>query len=259
MRSESIYKNYSAYINSALLACHASFDESGFRQKDLKFFIELFTNWMDSRFDGPGLEIKNTQVQRILEDLKKENLLKKTVKNQRPHYRFTPIGLLEIASRFVSVDLTKELEDFFFLYHFSKLYSEKLFNLVSKEKGFLPPSYEIELRHLLKTDNILERQKKQLALEIEKLEDRINEAFKMSEMGERLKRQHIPLDEIVKKVSSTYPYQLNSQRPMGMLFNTLSADVKLFELTTAPKYRAQTLWQPLLSHYKNYLGILETL
>ena len=121
MRSESIYKNYSAYINSALLACHASFDESGFRQKDLKFFIELFTNWMDSRFDGPGLEIKNPQVQRILEDLKKENLLKKTVKNQRPHYRFTPIGLLEIASRFVSVDLTKELEDFFFLYHFSKL------------------------------------------------------------------------------------------------------------------------------------------
>ncbi|WP_127716328.1 hypothetical protein [Halobacteriovorax sp. HLS] len=258
-RTDAFYDKHSLFINSALIACHANTQNSIFRQKDLKFFIELLSNWMETTLKGHCLEVQNTQIQRILESLKEEGLLKKNLIKNRPTYQFTSIGLLEIITRIVSDDSTHDLQNFYFLYHFVSLYRDKMNALIVGQKTTIPTSYSIEIKHLLNPHNLIERQTRKIELEVEKLIKRISEAEEMSNLSKSLIDKNIPIKEIIKKIETRYPYQLNNQRNMTELFKTLSPDVQLIELVDAPIYRAKTLWTPLLNHYNNYLNSLRDL
>ncbi|MDA8793179.1 hypothetical protein N9N67_08030 [Bacteriovoracaceae bacterium] len=257
-RADAIYERNGLFINAAMLAVHAN-TENGFYQKDVKFYIELLTNWMETSFEGFGLNIQNTQVQRILEMFVNEGLLKKNSKKKRPLYIFTPIGLLEMTTRLVEDRSLFHLQNFYFLYHIVSLYSQKMEELLLKQKGSLPKSYQLEIKHLLNPQNLVERQKMRVQKEIDKLEDRVEEAHKMGEVAKRMKREGKSLDQIINSVEDLYPYQLNNQKKMGELFKSLPPDVLYLELIEAPQYRATTLWEPLLLDYKQYLQRISNL
>ncbi|MCP4911601.1 MAG: hypothetical protein GY909_00670 [Oligoflexia bacterium] len=257
-RTDAVYHKNALFINAALLATHAN-SSDGFRQKDVKFYIELLTNWMETSFRGFGLDIQNTQVQRILKDLSAEGILKEELVNKRPRYHFTSVGLLEITTRLVSDDSLMDLHNFYFLYHVVSLYSGKMEELLVRQRDSLPKSYKIEIKHLLNPANLIDRQIQRVNKEIDKLESRIKDAYKMSEIAEGMIKKEKPLSEIVLKIESLYPYQLNNQKKMSELFNTLSSDVQYLEITEAPKLRAKTLWEPLLKDYQSYLSNIQQL
>lgn len=75
-------------------------------------------------------------------------------------------------------------------------------------------------------------------------------------MAENLFSQKMDINEIVLKIEQTYPYQLNYQKKMGILFKELTDDIKYLEIKTAPKLRAKTLWIPHKKFYQSYLDIL---
>lgn len=257
-RADAIYERNGLFINAAMLAVHAN-TENGFYQKDVKFYIELLTNWMETSFEDFGLNIQNTQVQRILDQFVQEGLLKREVSKNRPRYVFTPIGLLEMTTRLVEDRSLFHLQNFYFLYHIVSLYSQKMEELLLKQKGSLPKSYQMEIKHLLNPKNLLERQKMRVQKEIDKLEDRVREAHKMGETAKRMKEQGKSFDQIIHNLEDLYPYQLNNQKKMGELFKSLSPDVLYLELIEAPQYRATTLWEPLLKDFKQYLQRIEQL
>ena len=258
-RQDAIYDKYALFINSALLAVHNNHPGVGFRQKDVKFYLELLTNWMETVFKGCGLEVQNTQIQRLLDSMTSEGLLKKEAKKKFPLYSFTPIGLLEVITRLVSDDSLLDLQNFFFLYHVVSLYSNKMEDILLEQRSYLPKSYQLEIKHLLNPETLIERQKKRISIEIEKLSERIDEAYKMSELANTYIKKNLQLSEIIKKVESQYPYQLNNQKKMTELFKGLPPDVQLLEISKGPKQRAQLLWGPLLKNYQSYLSILNSL
>lgn len=247
------------YLYAGLLATFANIKSQGFRQKDVKFYIELLSNWMESTFKGPGIELQNTQIQRFLDQLCKEHVLKKSHSKTPPLYTMPPIGTLEIITRLVTLDLSKDLEDFIFLFHFIKLYSNKMEQLLLDGRDQLPKSYILEMKHLLNPENLLELQIQKINLEIEKLDERINDAQKMSELAKSLFKQNNNIDDVVQKMEELYPYQLNYQKKMGVLFKELSDDIKYLEMSSAPQLRAETLWGPLKQFYQSYRHILLSL
>ena len=251
-RTDALYDKHALFINSALLAAHAN-NKDGFRQKDVKFYIELLTNWMETSFKDFGLEVQNTQVQRILKTLNEEGVLKEGTENGRPVYWFTSVGLLEITTRLVSDDSLFDLHNFYFLFHMVMMYSSKMEEQLFSQRGSLPKSYQLEIKHLLNPKNLIERQTQRVNKEINKLRDRIDEAYKMSEVAEDMMKKEKPISEIILKIETMYPYQLNNQKKMSELFKSLSPDVQYIEITEAPKLRAKTLWEPLLREYVNYL------
>ena len=258
-RSDAFYDQHYLFINAALIASHANGESPEFRQKDIKFFIELLSNWMETSFKDHCLIIQNTQVQRLLDQLTTEGILKKNLKNKRPHYQFTSIGVLELINRLVSDKSLEDLENFFFLYHIVALYSDKMQGILLKRSSELPKSYIIEIQHLLNPANLVERQSRRITLEIKKLEIRIKEAKEITKISEKMLQADKGISEIVKKIESTFPYQLNNQRKMTDFFKTLSPDIQYIELTAAPTLRAETLWEPLLKYYQNYLHNLSKL
>ena len=258
-RQDAFYQQYALFIHAALIACHANQSNQGFRQKDFKIYVELLSNWMETSFQGAGIEVQNTQIQRLLDSLVAEGLLKKVVRKKIPFYFFTSIGLLEIVTRLVSYDSQFNLQNFFFLFHFVSLYSGKMENLLIGEKDFLPKSYQLEIKHLLNPKNLVDKQKQSLQLEMSKLKDRIDEAYKMTDLAQKYLKADLPLSQVIAKVEAKYPYQLNNQKRMSEMFRELSPDVQLIEISEAPKFRAETLWEPLLLNYLHYMKVLNTL
>ena len=254
-RLGNFYSQYSLYIHAALLATHTNHHD-GFRQKDLKFYIELLVNWVETSFHGPSLQINNNQIKRTLEDFIDEGLIKLVQKTDKPTYKLQNHGVLELAKRLVDIEYLERIQDFFFLYHFIYLYSSKLNSLVSEGSYKLPPNFQIELSHLFNPQTLLNRQKERIQLLIDKLEQRIHEAYEMSDLAMGYLNDGMPVDKIVQHIEKKYPYQLNNQRKMTELFKEISTDIKLIEITQAPKIRAKTLWEPLLKYYQDYLAQL---
>lgn len=259
MRNYAFYSQNALFVNAALIATHINAKEDGFRPKDLKFYIELLSNWIESKFDGYALELQNTQIQRLLNQLHSEGLLDKSQKQSKPTFKFKPIGLLEIISRMVHDDSLKEMEDFLFLYHVVSMYSDKMKTLILGDRNYLPSSYRIEIEHLLDVGNLIERKIAHLEVEIRRLETRINEAQKSSRMVEKLLAKGNKLEQIVEMMEKNYPYNLNNQKSMSKLFQTLSPDVQFIEMSSGAKLRADTLWVPLLNTYRAQLKLVKNL
>ena len=256
------YKEFKPFLYTSILAAHSSSSEQGFRQKDVKYFLEVFTNWIESLLPGPSINIQNTQISRFLEKLTEQEILRKENSSGVPIYHLTRIGLHEIVSSLVSTDIRPVaggLGTFLFLYHFVHVYSHKLESMLTSEMGKVSPTFQIELKHLLNSKTMLERQKEHVVKEIEKLEWRINEARKASKYASNLISQKVPLAEVVEKVQELYPYELNNQKTMVDLYEGIPDDLKKFELEVAPVKRANSIWVPLCNLYKSYLSELEKL
>lgn len=258
-RKETPYFRYQLYINAALIAAHANLEAEGIRQKDLRFYLELLSNWMETSFSQSGILLENTQIQRILDDLSEQGLMKREKKGRWPSYRFTSIGVLEIVTRLVGEDLSHDLEGFFFLYHCVSLYSQKIETMLFARSEDLPESYRLEIKHLLNAQTIIEKQRRSIELKIKKLQARINDALKMTDLAQKMVAKKRDLTDIAKVVEKNFPYQLNNQRKMQELFAELSPDIKRLELTEGPALRAETLWEPLLEHYHSYHNLLSNL
>ena len=64
---------------------------------------------------------------------------------------------------------------------------------------------------LAQPQNLLERQRQSIQFKIDKLQDRIKEAYLMAEMAEKYLKEGSLVD-VVRSVEEKYPYQLNNQK-----------------------------------------------
>lgn len=250
------HKAFKPFLYASVLAAHAGLQDKGFRQKDVKYYLEVFTNWIESLLPGTAVSIQNTQIQRFLDSLVEEEILKREDKAQVPTYHLSRLGLHEIVSSLVSTDIRPVaggLGTFLFLHHFVDLYSHQIEGLFTSGMGKVSPTFQIELKHLLNAKTMLERQKEHVKKEIEKLEWRIKEAEKASGYAKKLFNKGTTLGEVIEMVQENYPYELNYQKPMVELYKGIPDEMKRFELVDAPEKRARTLWSPLCNLFKSYL------
>ncbi len=249
-----------ALFDAAAIGAHARFAAQGFRQKDLRFLIELFSNWLESAMEGPSLAVENTQIARYLAVLVNEGLAKQAGDHKQPRYRLTRVGLMESLARLVHRNHWWPIEEFFFIYHFLESYHARIEALIAQEGSLFPGTMKLEIAQLLDLNSLAARQGQLLDREIAKLDLRIGDCRKTSDLAKKLKGKGLLSDAILKEIQEQVPYQLNNQKPMVELFRETPDENWIWEMEVGSQQRAARIFVPMkeyLLHLRRQVGALK--
>ncbi len=244
------------YFIAAALGAHSNFLQQGFRQKDVRFLIGLFLNWMDASTKGVDEKIHNTQISRFLDQLLKDGYATKSGRGSVPRYQLTRAGLLELVGQLVHAPVPAPFEQFFFVFYFVKTYGSRLTELVAQKENRLPRSLQVELQSLLDLKEILDQQIRFVQLEIRKLEERMKETKGAAQLASQLSTKGASADEMIRSVEQLFPYEMNSQKKMSDLFREIPPALRIWELTTGNTNRYEILWASQKESLEGYFKVL---
>jgi hypothetical protein len=242
MAHDSRFDRYELFAATAVLAAHASNPQSGFRHRDVRFLIELFSNWVESALRGSALAVQNTQVARYVSMLAAEGFARRVSRKGYPVFRLTRLGLIELVSRIVGRNYLDHREHFFFLCYFVKNYRPRL-----------------ELDILMDVSALVARETDAAKQELAKLDERIHDALSTSAYVEDALRKGKAMEEVVREVEKLYPYELNSQKPLSQLIFEIPPDMRGWELQRGNKLRVHEVFRPTRALLAGYISQLEAL
>ncbi len=257
-RTGAIFVENERLVAAGVIAAQATGDDGNFRQRDVRFFIELFSNWMQSTTQSWSLSIHNAQVLRYL-DVAVSAAWAKCVWRTPPLYRLTPEGLLELLTRLgTRRDLTR-LDEFFLVYHFFDAYGSRLQTLVEKSGPLASKALALDVDKLLDKQALVARERALVSRELARLAVRSEESRKISGIAKGLLAKGEPLSRVISEVQKQFPYELNSQKPLDELLGALPEPWRRGELESAAERRAETLWDPTRALLEAYDGVLAKL
>jgi hypothetical protein len=258
MKYDSAISRLEIFVGSGVLAAHASHSEKGFRQRDARFFVELFVNWAEDL--GPsGRTIQNTQLSRYIEGLVREGYARRLSARGAPLYRLTRIGLLEILTRIASPSPSVTPSHFLFLVCFIRSYKYRIEALIAAEGHQFPVALKLELAALLDVDELIRSERKRVKHAIMRIERRIDDALGTSELARHRLASRVPFEDVVREAEAKYPYELNSMKPLSELISSLVPDQRRWELEEGNTIRAKTIWKPQQAMLEEYLRQLQSL
>lgn len=257
MRKHSVFERLSLVAATATVAAHANARAEGFRQRDVRFMMELFCNWMENPPPASPALIQNTQVLRYLKELEQGGLLRTIRRGKRPLYRLTRTGLMELIAAAVSGAGVESPNQFFFLYYFIDSYRPKIFELIKAEGKQFPYALELELQGLLDSEQLLAREIKNAERKLRELDERIVEGQKAAQLTRDMNAKKVPYLDIVRKWEELYPYGLNSHKPLTELFTEIAPDLVRWEIETGNVNRVDKMWQPCRGLHVRYLETLK--
>src|SRR5260221_5181461 len=97
-RSGAVLLENEPLVAAAVIAAQATLETSGFRQRDVRFFLDLFSNWLQSTTGSWTLSVHNTQIQRTLE-LQVSACWATGIGRKPTRYPLTPERLIELLQR----------------------------------------------------------------------------------------------------------------------------------------------------------------
>lgn len=248
---------YELLVAAATVAAHSSCAQS-FRQRDVRFFVELFENWAAA---GPTLsfELQNTQLARYLESLTADGFVRQNKRQRIPTYRLTRVGLFELLTRLSSRERRRAPEHFYFVVYFLSAYRERLEDLVRKEGPQFPPSLKIELDALLDVEQLVDDELRDADRVLSKLNTRITDAERTNTIAKTRLRAGVPLAELVAEIERDIPYELNSRKPLHELISDIPPDQRQWEFVEGTMLRRQLIWIPQRSIQERYIDTLKEL
>lgn len=244
---------------TAVLAAHSNARGDSFRQRDVKFLLDLFNNWLEYAPGGTTTPWQNNQIARYLHLLVQEGFARQLSRTKTPRYRLTRAGLLEVVNRIVHAGELPSREHFFFLYYFVKNYRPFIESLIKDEGKSFPTAIRLELEALFDVKALVEREVAATALAVKKLVVRMREAEQASKVAKQRRAEGRSTAEIVAELEESVPYDLNSQKPLGELISELRDAQKQWELEEGNGLRVQQLWKPTLSLLQTHLKLLHEL
>ncbi|MBX9694659.1 MAG: hypothetical protein K2Z81_19890 [Cyanobacteria bacterium] len=254
-------RRHQVLFEAAAIGAHARFAKHGFRQKDLRFLIELFSNWLEASLEGPTLAIENTQIARYLEALVHEGFAKKTGGETRPLYHLTRTGLMEQLAHLAHRSQWWPIEEFFFVYYFLESYRDRIEALIANAGTLYTGPMKLEIHQWLDLRNFVERQEQLLDREIAKLDLRIADSRKTTDLVKRRSAEGKASEDILKEIHEKVPYQLNNQKPMKDLFRETPDENWLWEMEVGSEKRMTRIFIPLkdlLVHLRGQVTRLKT-
>lgn len=255
----SLSERYELFVAAGTLAAHVTHLEEGFRQREAKFFTELFSNWMDVTLHSSVLELKNTQVKRYLENLTELGYAKQKQRRKPPSYSLTKGGVIELLERLRQTEIWPHPGHFFFIYFFLQAYGPVMLELLDAGSPPLPPQFRLQLAQLLDPELLKQEQIVKIKQRILELRERLHRAPRSVSYARSTLAKSLPIAQVFLELEKKHPYQLNSQRPLGDLLNSLSESQAVWEITTGTELRAQSMWGPLEQLMNHYLHIISSL
>lgn len=253
-----MFEENQALVTASVIAAEAVAQTGGFRQRDVRFFIELFSNWLESTTGERVLNLHNTQVQRHLEDLTRVKWASR-IGRRPPRWHLTPEGVVELLRRLVHRQHLMRLDEFFLVFHFLDAYGARLRAMAAQSGRLASRLLAVDLDELVDTQRLVERERARVSRELQRLAVRIEESRSTSELSRARIAQGANLAEVIAEVERRYPYELNSQRPLNELLEALPSAWRREELVDIAARRADRFWEPLralLVEYDRILGAL---
>ena len=243
MKYDSLFSRQELFVAAACVGAHANAPD-GFRQREIKFLIELFSNWTESTLHRGEVSIRATQILRYLDHLVREGYARRLLKQRVPFYRLTRTGLLELLSKLAMQTEQGRGSRVLFVFYFLKNYRTRLIDLVAREGALFPRALKVELEEILDIRAFLNREIARTERELKKIDDRIHDAHAISALTTKLLKCKTPLSEVVAQVEQAYPYELNSQMPLADLIDSIPESARAWELQHGTLHRAADLWEP---------------
>ncbi len=243
-RSGALFDEQQPLVTAAVIAAQATGEERGFRQRDVRFFIELFSNWLESTTGEHTLNLHNTQVQRHLELLTRARWARR-VGRTPPRWHLTPEGLVELLRRLVERRNLMRLDELLLVFHFVDAYGPRLRAMAAQGGTLASKLLLVDIDELLDSERLIQRERARLARETERLAVRSEESRATSALARERLRSGAPLSDVIAEVEKRYPYELNSQKPLNELLSALPAPFRKQELTEIAELRGARFWEPL--------------
>ena len=255
----SFTNSHQVLLSSALVACHASFREQGFRQRDLRFYFELFARWAERGGVYDEEQIQITQLTRYLSDLAEQGYIKKLNRNSRSPFVLSRLGLIEMITRIVAPNDNQPHNVFYFAFYFIRVYRDRLIALVKEEGKQFPVALQVELEALLDYDSMLKEKISSVKKRLTKLSRGLEDALGSSKLAGNLMRRNIPLEEVIQQVEGKFPYEFNALKPLSELMKEIPPEARAFELEKGNALRVKMLWEPMYALEEQFLAQLNRL
>jgi hypothetical protein len=259
MRKDSNLEHNNLFVIAACLGAQTIFSAEGFRQKDLKFLIEMFSNWVDITLKDRVLSVHNTQIMRYLQYLCAEGFAIKISRKGQPRFRLTRVGLITLITKLVERPPQFPLEHFFFGFHMIDAYRNQIESLVKSEGQQFPKALKIELDALFNLQRILDEQLSYVRTELRKLKQRIADSEAVETLVKRMRRENRSVKEIANEIDKQYPHDLHSQKPLSQVYNDLPKPVADWILDVAIAKRREQIWLPISEVLQKHIDVLEKL
>lgn len=259
-RTGAVFETRTPIVTAAVIAAQATLAD-GFRQRDVRFFIELFSNWLEQTTGDHTLAIHNTQVQRHLDGLAGARFATR-VGRSPPRFRLTPEGLIELLRRLVHRSDLMRLDEFFLVFHFLDAYGSRLRALAAHGGALESRLLAVDVDELVDPSRLVSRERERVAREVTRLSVRSDESRRTAALARALTTQGASLAEVAKGVERRFPYELNSQKPLTELLSALPEPWRREELLDIAERRAERFWEPLrtlLLHYDSVLAELQAI
>ena len=243
-------------LNAALLGAHIQKKDTGFRQRDVKFLMELFWNWQSSVVSRSHMEpVHNNQMKRTLQQLVQDSMATMS-RSKPPKYKLTRAGLISILEQIRNEALTGSFDAFLFGRYLFQTYRDRFSALVQNTGTNTPLAFRHEIKELLDTESLEEQKRSSLKKAIAYLKERISETEKTVNFSTKQLSQKIDLQELARQVETMFPYELNYQKPLTQLFKDLPEDLQKWELTEGNRLRIEILWKIKLRILEDQLKLL---
>jgi hypothetical protein len=247
------------FLIASLLASHAVAKTDTFRLREVRFFLHLFSDWVEDFFSPHEAPLQYVQIQRFMGVLVREGYARELSKGKRPHFRLTRSGLVHLVSEMGSQQFHGHPSTFLFSEYILYHYKERLMEIVQVEGRQYPPALKRELLLLLDTSVMIKRELERVALHLNSLKDRIIYSRDSILMSRRALSLHTSIDEVIEGVGRTHPYTFHSLKPLAELLSALPEDQRKWEITDGLESRIKRMWEPSIALLTTYQGELEKL
>lgn len=227
----------------ACLATHLRNPKEGFRQKDLKFLIELMETWRYSkweRYEFPQLH--NTQVLRIIRELAERGWLKKTAKKGLSFSKLSRGGLIGASQELRQKSHRSNHGDFLFIHYLFKLYGQRLRQAIELEGEKLTPLALSDIERVFDTSSLLKERASRLQSQMEYWQLRMKEAQEVSQIVDSELKGSRAFESLLLEMDQRYPYELKAKKPLASFLKEVPEELSRFELTQGHQARSRFLW-----------------
>ena len=251
--------NYPLFFPMGALAAHTAAGSAGFRQKEVRFFSELFSNWIQLGGIGAVHLLHNTQVSRFMEHLVSDSQARRTSKGAHGTYRLTRAGLFSLVTNIVTPSYLSERAQCSLVWYFLKSYAPQIREGMAAAGEEFSRAHKLEMETVLNADSFLKRQIQFLDYEIVRLKERVEGAHDMSKTVAKLRDNGASQQECIEAISKQYPYELNSQLSFRELLLKLPEAVITWELNQGAALKGVAIFGQLhreLTHHREHLSSL---
>lgn len=242
-----------------MLAAHSNSLPEGFRQREVRFYMDLFSNWVFVKVNSEPFPLHNTQIMRSLSTMGRLGLVKKMGRSRPPRYKLTRAGVINMLNELISLPLADSYSDFFFVYQFIVGYKSRVIASLKQDTRGYAKTHIMEIESLLNERTFLTKQLELVEYEIELLKERILDSEHAVTLFKELKSKGYDLLKVARAVELKYPFELNSKKRILQVLKNLPESSRESEMTMAIQNRSNLFFKPRLKHLEGFEEILKGL